>query len=258
MGEDHEPPEDAAGDERHPEDDVISRRLDRLFEVLRQPLLAVSPAAQFLAEHPQFGRYQLIRPLGEGAMGLVFLARDTKLDREVALKLPKLETSDPNRLARFEREGKAAAKLRHPNICTVYDVGEIDGHQFMTMAFIEGRPLSDLIATNKSSSLPKTPFSASEAARLVATLAAVPWVVRFGMSENTFSSEFTPRPTDVYSSPPATLVVVVPSDHISQNEAKEPKKPTDYALIIKTIIFYALICVLGTAWLVRWLNVRRW
>jgi len=75
-----------------------------------------------------FGRYQLLRPLGEGAMGSVFLAKDTTLDRQVALKVPKSEgTGNAEFMQRFTREAKAAAALKHPNICSVYDAGEHEG-----------------------------------------------------------------------------------------------------------------------------------
>jgi serine/threonine protein kinase len=181
MTEDRSPPEpadepskDDPADEDRPQYGPVSERLERLFELLRQPVPTDSLALQFIAEHPQFGRYQFIRPLGEGAMGLVFLVRDTTLDREVALKLPKLDSSDSGRLARFEREAKAAAGLRHPNICTVYDFGEIQGHHFITMAFIDGRPLSDVISACRSQ-LPaqdaSPPIGRADAARLVRKLA---------------------------------------------------------------------------------------
>ncbi len=95
-----------------------------------------------------FGRYRLLRPLGEGAMGSVCLAFDTTLDRQVALKMPKSSTVDEAEfLARFTREARAAARLNHSNICRVYDAGEVDGTAFITMDFIDGVPLSHLIGT---------------------------------------------------------------------------------------------------------------
>ena len=94
----------------------------------------------------QFGRYRILRALGEGAMGTVYLAHDTQLEREVALKTPQLsDDCKPEMLERFYREARAAATLRHPRICPVYDVGEIDGKHYITMAYIEGRPLSDFV-----------------------------------------------------------------------------------------------------------------
>lgn len=94
-----------------------------------------------------FDRYLIVKTLGEGAMGSVHLAEDTMLKREVALKLPKFGHDDPEMLERFLVEARAAANLRHPNICPVHDVGEFDGRYFITMAYIPGRPLSDYAKT---------------------------------------------------------------------------------------------------------------
>src|SRR5262245_35396347 len=77
-----------------------------------------------------FGRYRILRPLGAGGMGAVYLARDTQLDRLVALKVPRLGGDDrptPGDLERFLREARAAAALLHPNLCPIFDVGEVDG-----------------------------------------------------------------------------------------------------------------------------------
>ncbi|QEH32068.1 Serine/threonine-protein kinase PrkC [Aquisphaera giovannonii] len=93
-----------------------------------------------------FGRYQVVRTLGAGGMGSVYLATDTHLQRRVALKVPFLDGADREELLeRFRREALAAAALDHPNLCQVYDVGEVDGSPFLTMAYVEGRPLSDAI-----------------------------------------------------------------------------------------------------------------
>lgn len=98
----------------------------------------------------QFGRYEIIKKLGAGAMGAVHLALDTKLERHVALKTPSFANGESDDLIqRFYREARAAANLHHPNICPVFDVGEIDGRHFISMAYIEGRPLSDYISQNK-------------------------------------------------------------------------------------------------------------
>ena len=97
-----------------------------------------------------FGRYRIERTLGEGGMGAVYLAHDSQLDRKVALKTPKFtKGSDPTTMQRFYREARSAATLQHPNICPVYDVGEIDGTHYISMAFIEGQPLSDLVRAEK-------------------------------------------------------------------------------------------------------------
>ncbi|WP_417386269.1 serine/threonine-protein kinase, partial [Gimesia sp.] len=103
-----------------------------------------------------FSRYEIQKVLGQGAMGAVYLAKDTQLDRDVALKIPKFGdgngVDEAELLARFYREARAAATLRSPNICPVYDVGEIDGQHYITMAFIEGRPLKDYTKSKKTHS----------------------------------------------------------------------------------------------------------
>src|SRR5262249_4790875 len=82
-----------------------------------------------------FGRYTILRPLGKGGMGTVYLAHDTELDRHVALKVPQLGGGDPHHLReRFTREARAAATLHHPHICPVYDVGVVGDIPYLTMA----------------------------------------------------------------------------------------------------------------------------
>ncbi len=89
-----------------------------------------------------FGRYRIIRLLGEGGMGRVFLAHDKQLDRQVALKIPRLDGATGVALERFLREARSAAMLRHPHICPIFDVGELEGVCYLTMAFIDGEPLT--------------------------------------------------------------------------------------------------------------------
>ncbi len=90
-----------------------------------------------------FGRYRLLKHLGAGGMGAVYLAEDTLLHRQVALKTPFLHGPDADALrGRFLQEARAAAALRHPNICPIHDLGEIDGVPYLTMPFITGAPLS--------------------------------------------------------------------------------------------------------------------
>jgi len=88
------------------------------------------------------GHYQIIEPLGSGGMGEVYLASDTRMDRKVALKLlPQYFTEDHERVRRFQQEARAALALNHPNIVTIYEIGQVDGKQFIATEFIEGETL---------------------------------------------------------------------------------------------------------------------
>jgi Tol biopolymer transport system component len=93
-----------------------------------------------------FGHYQITGKIGKGGMGEVFRARDTRLDRDVAIKfLPEDMATDPERIARFEREARAVAALQHPNIVTIHSVETIDGRSCITMELVEGKTLAELI-----------------------------------------------------------------------------------------------------------------
>jgi formylglycine-generating enzyme required for sulfatase activity/predicted Ser/Thr protein kinase len=95
----------------------------------------------------RFGRYRIIRVLGQGAMGTVYLAQDAQIERLIALKTPHFNPEpSKEQKERFFREARAAGRLRHQNICPVHDFGEVDGRPYISMAYIEGRPLSVLIA----------------------------------------------------------------------------------------------------------------
>jgi serine/threonine protein kinase/tetratricopeptide (TPR) repeat protein len=99
-----------------------------------------------LAPGTKLGPYEIQSPLGAGGMGEIYRATDTKLGRDVALKvLPAEMAHDPERLARFRREAKALAQLDHPNIVTIHSVEESDGVHFLTMQLVEGQPLDRLI-----------------------------------------------------------------------------------------------------------------
>lgn len=95
----------------------------------------------------RFGRYVIIDQLGRGAMGVVYLARDTRLDRPVALKLPRFteDAVEDGRRSRFFREARAAAAIDHPNICPVYDIGRVQDQDFIAMAYVAGPTLGDMM-----------------------------------------------------------------------------------------------------------------
>jgi serine/threonine protein kinase len=92
----------------------------------------------------KLGPYEIVSALGAGGMGEVYRARDTRLDRTVAIKiLPADLSSNLEAKQRFEREGRAISSLNHPNICTLYDIGQQDGIDYLVMEFLEGQTLAD-------------------------------------------------------------------------------------------------------------------
>jgi serine/threonine protein kinase len=119
---------------------------------LAQPAGKSSEAtgSRFATLPAEFGRYRIDKLLGQGAMGAVYRAEDRQLGRQVALKIPRFDQDHSGELlTRFYREARSAGMLRHPNICPVYDVGEIDGQHYITMAYIAGRTLSDILRSDK-------------------------------------------------------------------------------------------------------------
>ena len=145
--------------------------IGKMTERPQDPPPSVVQESRIPVELPeQFGRYRILEQLGKGAMGAIYLAQDTQLDRRVALKVPHLRSGEddaaPDRcdLDRFYREARAAATLDHPNLCPVYDVGQIDGIPYLTMAYIKGQPLSTYIVRDQ-------PMSQRRAAIMVRKLA---------------------------------------------------------------------------------------
>src|ERR1043165_8815542 len=90
------------------------------------------------------GPFSIESELGRGGMGVVYLARDQRLDRRVAIKaLPESLAADPDRLARFQREAKVLASLNHPNIGAIYGLEEAAGHRYLVLEYVEGETLPE-------------------------------------------------------------------------------------------------------------------
>jgi serine/threonine protein kinase len=107
----------------------------------------------------RIGPYGISSQLGAGGMGVVYRARDTKLNRDVALKvLPELFASDPERLARFQREAQVLASLNHPNIAAIYGLEEAQGVKALVLEFVEGPTLAELLDQTRGSKDPRLPL----------------------------------------------------------------------------------------------------
>src|SRR5262249_11975048 len=94
-------------------------------------------SAMDLSPGTRLGPYEIVGPLGSGGMGQVFRARDTRLDRLVAIKLLSEQLTDPSARQRFEREARMASALNHPHIVSVFDVGEFEGRQYLVTELVE-------------------------------------------------------------------------------------------------------------------------
>lgn len=126
---------------------------------------AFMEAARQLMEQKKFGRYEILRELGRGGMATVYLARDPRFDRQVAIKvLPRELMHDPQFRARFEREAKIIAMLEHPFIVPVYDFGDEDGQPYFVMRYIPGGSLADRLREGA--------FSLAETVRVMRVLCA--------------------------------------------------------------------------------------
>ena len=121
--------------------------------LIESPVLEVAArewadeSSSFLSHPPanapsRIGAYRILSPLGRGGMGEVWLAHDTRLGRKVAIKLLPAEfRSQPERVRRFEQEARAASSLNHPNIVTIYEIGEVEGRRFIVTEYVEGETL---------------------------------------------------------------------------------------------------------------------
>src|SRR5207248_3790308 len=106
------------------------------------------PAVFNLSPGTRFGIYEILQRLGAGGMGEVYRARDTRLEREVAIKTLSLERcSQPEALARFEQEARSACALNHPNIVTIYELGHTDGTRYIAMELVGGETVRELLAS---------------------------------------------------------------------------------------------------------------
>jgi len=164
------------------EDDELRREVESLLashertkEFMRTP--ALDRAAKLIADSRRasslvgrrIGQYELLSLLGIGGMGEVYLARDTRLGRKAALKLlPQEHTQDRDRVWRFEQEARAASALSHPNIITIYEIGEVGGTHYIATEYIEGQTLRQRMKEH-----PMTPRDAVESGiQIAAALAA--------------------------------------------------------------------------------------
>src|SRR5581483_8194755 len=108
--------------------------------------------SEMLATNSTISHYRIVSKLGAGGMGEVWLAEDARLDRKVALKLLPAEfTRDEDRVRRFVQEAKAASALNHPNIITIYEIGEVDGAHYIATEFIDGQTLRQQMASGNLS-----------------------------------------------------------------------------------------------------------
>src|SRR5271156_3142885 len=101
-----------------------------------------------LSPGARFGSYEILQRLGAGGMGEVYRAKDTRLDREVAIKtLPLDRCSHPEALARFEQEARSACALNHPNIVTIYELGQVNGTHYISMELVHGETVRELLSS---------------------------------------------------------------------------------------------------------------
>ena len=130
---------------RHPE---LAAEIRELFPTLdAMELAATSEPDRENVPLRTLGTYEVVRELGRGGQGTVYLARDKKLSRDVALKVlwSALGTASGEQLRRFQREAEATARIDDPGICTVYEAGEVDGTHFIAMRYLEGRTLAEAL-----------------------------------------------------------------------------------------------------------------
>src|ERR1700685_3502346 len=107
-----------------------------------------SSASSTLSPGARFGSYEILQRLGAGGMGEVYRARDSRLEREVAIKTLSLGyCSQPEALSRFEQEARSACALNHPNIVTIYELGQVNGTSYISMELVIGETVRELLAS---------------------------------------------------------------------------------------------------------------
>src|SRR5436190_19897021 len=117
-----------------------------------RPLASSRVGAMSLSPAGRLGPYEIVSLLGQGGMGEVYLARDTRLGRDVAIKaLPEAFAHDPERLARFEREARLLASLKHPNIAAIYGLEESDGQRYLVLEYVPGATLAERLEAGRLS-----------------------------------------------------------------------------------------------------------
>ena len=134
-----------------------------------------------LAPGTLFGRYRIECVLGSGGMGVVYLALDTRLDRQVALKIPRFDSDGKLRLVeRFRREARVMASVEHRNLCPIINVDEHDGRHYLTMAYINGKPLSKILSSRSRETSDGTP--SSEAASRFTARQIAEWIHKLALA----------------------------------------------------------------------------
>ena len=136
-----------------------------------------------LTEGTTIGPYDVVALIGQGGMGEVYQARDTKLDRDVALKvLPEAFTSDPDRLARFEREAKVLASLNYPNIGGLHGIEEAEGTRALVLELVEGQNSPDWSNARRPTSVASSPALSSRVVRDEPAMISE-WLVRLSSKQ---------------------------------------------------------------------------
>jgi serine/threonine protein kinase len=126
-----------------------------------------------LAIGTRLGAYEVVRAIGAGGMGEIHKARDTRLDRTVAIKiLPESLAADPQFQERFDREARAISRLDHPHICALYDLGEQDGRAYLVMQYLEGETLAARLVATRTPADARTDDALRTLVRLLARQAA--------------------------------------------------------------------------------------